>query len=903
MPGIPRLATALLRLVAGDEDAEVIGGDLEETIAADTARQRGWIAVRAWYWRQTLSIVVSRLLAGSVVPKPRISRRAGMAALRQDLAYAWRSLRAQPGFTLVAVLMLAAGIGANVAIFSLVNVVLFKPLPFADPDRLMILHMLSPDRDAPGGSWIAIWSYPKYQAFRERQHAFESSAIFTAWEWNLTGTESPERLTGELVDAPYFPVLGIAPLVGRTFSADETRSPGSAPIALLGHGLWMRRFGSDPAIVGRSIGLNGIAHTVVGVLPPGFRGLTGQSDLWVPVTTQSAEALGEAWNHSYGLVARRRADVSPEAARSEVTLVGTQVDAQYPSPGGHGAWGATAVPLDDERTDPMVRKSVLLMLAAVGAVLLIVCINIANLTLARALARQRDVAIRLALGASRMRIARQLMTESALLAAMGVAGGIVVAYLTVRAGAALMPDLRMVLPIQRGGLIRVGLGMLGLDPMTMLFTVGLGAGTAILFGLGPAWRASRRDLTATVKASASGSVSHGSRVFGVRSALIIVETALALVLLMAGGLLIKSVSRLQAAELGFTTERLLAFRLSLPGPQYNRARATQLLDQLVMKLGARAEIQSVAFGTCAPLSAGCNQTTVDRLDRPTARGEERPAVGVYWVSPRYFETLGIRSIKGRLFSDHDRTGQPKVVVVNETAARTLWGQADPIGQRISVGQGGFGDGAEVVGVVGDVRYGNVEMSIAPGVYLPLLQSSRSGGLIFVSSHTPAKLLVPILRQEVQALDRDLPILDIKTMDERFEDATWRTRSFAWLLGVFAAFGLMLAAVGVYSVTSQGVHQRVREIGVRMALGATRADILRLIVGRTLTIALTGVVLGIALAVPTMRALTSILYDVTPGDPTVLVSLAAVLLAVAVAAGYLPARRAARVDPLTTLRAE
>jgi putative ABC transport system permease protein len=909
----PRLAQALLRRVLPSEDGEVIAGDLEETYRGDIVPHVGWLAARFWYWRQVLSIVAAHLFARSIdQSEPGSKERTTMAAMRQDFLYALRALRKQPGFTTVALVMLALGIGANVAIFSLVNAVLLKPLPFTDPDRLTIVHMLAPDRDAPGTYRPMIWSYPKYQVFREHQRTFDSTTIFMSVDWNLTGSESPERLSGELVENTYFHTLGVTPLMGRTFSSDETRSPGSPPLVVLSNGFWMRRLGGNPDTIGRTIGLNGVPHTILGVLPPGFRGLTGQAEVFVPVTTQSAADLAEAWNHSYRLIARRKADVSVAQMQAEVNVLGSQVDAQYRDggwrPGNNPqgpAWGAAAVPLNDERIDPLMRRSALLTLAAVGAVLLIVCVNLANLMLVRGLARQREVAIRLALGASRLRIVRQLMTETLLLASAGAVGGLAVAYGAVTGAVQLMPDLGTVLPRQTpaGDLTRVGLGMLGLDGTTLLFTFAIAAVTAVLFGLGPAWRASRRDLTDAMKAGTSGVVSQGTRGFAVRNLLIVGEMALALVLLTAGGLMLKSVARLQATELGFRPDGLLSSRVTLPAPQYDRPRATAFLNDLVDRLGRRADIESVAYGSCAPLSEACNRTSATFPDRlPAPRGKP-PAVGVYWASSRYFETLGIRLVRGRVFTDRDRDGQPKVVVINETAARTFWGNEDPVGKRIGLGQGGFGDGAEVIGIVGDVRYGAVEKSVMPDVYLPLLQSTRSGGLVFIRSRTALDSLIPTLRQEVRALDPDLPLVDIKTMNDRFDDATWRTRMSAWLLGVFAALALVLAAIGTYGVMSQGVEQRLREIGVRMALGADRSDILRLIVGRAFAIALSGVILGVALTLPSMRLLAALLYQVSPGDPTVLILLAALLLSVAVFAGYIPARRASRVDPLTTLRAE
>ena len=458
------------------------------------------------------------------------------------------------------------------------------------------------------------------------------------------------------------------------------------------------------------------------------------------------------------------------------------------------------MPLDDQRVDPLIRRSVLLLGAAVASVLLIVCVNLANLMLVRGLGREREVAIRLALGASRLRIVRQLMTESLVLAIAGTLVGLAVAYAAISAGASLAPDLRMVLPRggPEGGLTRVGLGLVGFDLRVLLFTVGMAIATAVLFGLGPAWRASRRDLTASMKIGSSGSVASGARGLALRNLLIVGEIALALVLLTAGGLMLKSVVRLQATEVGFDPDGLLTVRVALPDPQYNAQRATQFLADLVGRLDGHADIDAVAYGSCAPVSGGCNGTLATFPGRPPAPPGRGPVVGVLWASPRYFETLGIRLIRGRAFTERDRVGQPKVVVISEAAARAFWGSGDPIGQRIGVGQGGFQDGAEIVGIVADVRYGAVETAVRPDVYLPLLQSRRASGFIFVRSRTAAEPLVAALRRDVQALDPDLPLTDIKTMEQRFNEATWRTRTSAGLLGVFAALALVLAALGLYA---------------------------------------------------------------------------------------------------------
>ena len=423
----PRLAEWILRRFLSEEDAETVSGDFEETARARVVSGFTPRATRYWYWRQTLSIVWAHLRP-DFEPSDQQQPRRPMPAMRQDLSYAFRSLRKQPAFALMAIAMLALGIGANVAIFSLVNALLLKPLPFDQPDRLMLVHMLVPERESGTLQPMVWWSYPKYRVLRDTQRVFDGTSLFTSRESNVTGTGMPERITSELVEFSYFDVLRVAPQIGRTFSAEETRAPGSAPLAVLGHAFWTRRFAGDPGVIGKTIGLNGVSHTVLGVLPPGFRGLSGQTQIWLPVMMLPKEDLEEAWSHSYRLVARRNAGVSADQAEAAVRVIGNTIADQFRDPEQGPRWSATAVPMNDERVDPLVRRSMLLLLASVAGVLLIVCVNLANLTLARALARQREVAIRLALGASRLRIVRQLMTESLLLAGLGAAAGLAVAY-------------------------------------------------------------------------------------------------------------------------------------------------------------------------------------------------------------------------------------------------------------------------------------------------------------------------------------------------------------------------------------------------------------------------------------------------------------------------------------------
>jgi putative ABC transport system permease protein len=823
--------------------------------------------------------------------------------LGKDLRYGLRGLRRNPGFSAVAVVTLALGIGANLAIFALVNAVLIRPLPYHEPAELMIVHLMMPERDAPGVYSRSIWSYPKYEVVRDGQQVFTATSLFTDTEWSLIRTGDPERIQGEIVEAPYFELLGVQAGRGRLFSADDDRV-GAPPVAVISHGLWQRRFGSALDAIGKSITLDGTSVNIVGVAAAGFRGMSGRADVWRPLKPTVPFDLNEPFSHSYSQIARRRDGVSIEQADAAVRVLGARIDAAFPVPQAVGRSSVTAVSLNSERLDPLLRRAAFVLLGAVGLVLLIACVNLASLTLVRGLARQREVAIRVALGATRWRIVRQFFTESLCLSFAGAAVGALVAAASIRLASTAMPDLSAILRGQTGGLMRVGVSMLGADATVVLSAVGLAMVSAMLFGLVPAWQAARGDLASTMKPLIGGRLAKGSRGVASRNGLLIAEIALALVMLVAAGLMLKSLLRLSQTDLGFRPDHVLTFQLALPNEAYPPERSLPFIEQLLTRLSTRPDVEATAFGHCAPVADQCNGTRALFPERPPVPpGGSSPLVGVTWVSPGFFDTLGIRLVRGRGFTDRDRQGQPKVVVINETAAKQFWPDEDPIGKRLGLGQGGFRDGAEVIGIAADVRYDAVETPPGPDAYIPVLQSPRSRGLIFVRSPLPASVLVPMIRHEVASLDGDLPLSDIKTMDERYGEATWRTWTIAVLLSTFAGLALLLAVVGVFAVLTQSVAQRTREIGVRLALGAGPGDIQRLVLGRALTIAAMGVGIGLGVAWLTSRLLTTLLYQVEPHDPTVLLALAALLVVVTLVASYLPSRRAARVDPLETIRSE
>jgi putative ABC transport system permease protein len=831
--------------------------------------------------------------------------------LLQDLRYAGRSLAHQPGFTAVVVLTLALGIGFNTAIYTVVDATLLRPLPFKDPEQLMKVSLTRPERNMPPVDF-PIWSYPKYQTFRENQEVFQETALYRAITLNLTGDEQPERVRAEEVSTGYFSMLGIDARPGRTFLPEEDAIPEGNLVALISHGLWQRRFGADSGVVGKTITLDRRSYTVLGVLPTGFQALSGPADIWVPVNRVPAESLDEPWAHAWEFAARLKPGVSVEQAQSATAVVGRIVDEAHKSPfGDAGAWGARAEALNAIRVDETIRAALLVLFGAVTCVLLIACVNVANLLLARATTRAREMAIRAAIGAGRARVMRQLLTESLLLAMLGGAASVVVAYAGVYAlsainpaaadlgfgsGTSLLPDRRL------SGLTLLGLSSFRIDSSALLFTLVTSLLTGILFGLAPAWQALRADLTQALRKSDD----RPSR-FALqgRSFLVVVEMALAFVLLAGAGLAIKSFSRLTATPVGIDAGNVLTARLSVPEAG-NPDAATLFLTQLEERIARQPGVVSAAVATCHALAGGCNFNGVLFPDRPAAPRGTEPLVGVVRVSPSYFETMKIPVLRGRGFSSADRADAPKVVLINETAARRHFPGQDPIGKSIGLTIRGFNEGAEIVGVVGDVRHGRVEQPTQPDVYLALLQSPQPGVYLFARTAGNPLALVPAVREQVAALDRNLPVYDIRTMRDRFGSAAARARFSTLLLATFAVMAITLAAIGIYGVMSYTVRQRTREIGIRLALGARSGDVVRQVLLRTAALALAGTIAGLAGAFAATRFLTrflATLYEVRPSDPPTYALIALLVLAVALCAGFLPARRASAVDPAITLRAE
>jgi putative ABC transport system permease protein len=827
-----------------------------------------------------------------------------MEGLIQDIRYAARTLWKQPVFALIAVLTLAVGIGANTAIYSVVDATILRALPFRDPGRLMKVSITTPSMRGRPPRDDSVWSYPKYQTFLQVQKVFESAAIYRTATFNISGDAEPERIRAEIVSESYFPTLGVNALVGRNFLPEEDATPETRFVTILGNGLWLRRFGGDPKIVGKTVTLDTKPYTVVGVLPAGFRALSGLAEIWVPVHTLNARNLTGRWNHSYELIARLKPGVAYGQAKAAVTVAGVQVDQAHQDAVFHD-WGAKARTMDEARVEPAIRKSVLVLFGAVGCVLLIACVNIANLLLARATSREREIAVRLAVGAGRGRLVRQLLTESVLLAMLSAVASVAIAWLGVRLLSVINPATGSVFGRRFSGLTVLGLGSIHLDSRALLFTCSIALATGVLFGLLPALQASRPSLTDALKTGGSKASGLGSgRILTGKSLLITSEIALALMLLIGAGLMIKSFARLMATRIGVDVDNVLTLRVNLPAIPETGDTSVAFFTELQRRIQALPGVVDAGMHYCFPLAGGCNATGIEFKDRPPVGRGSQPIVGIQWASPEYFKTMRVPLIKGRLFTSADRLGAPRVVLINETAARRFWPSEDPIGKPIAVGQGeGFDDRAEVIGIVADVRYGQMDEPPSPDVYINYMQSPYGSLMLFVRTAGNPTALTDAVRREVHSLNRNLPVFDVLTMRERIRDATSKARFSATLLMTFAAIALILAAVGIYGVMSYAVTQRTREIGIRVALGARPGEVRALVLRRAVVLTAAGIGLGLAGAAGVTRVLSTLLYEVKPSDPSTYALVAGLLGLVSLSASYIPAVRATRVDPLTALRAE
>jgi putative ABC transport system permease protein len=803
-----------------------------------------------------------------------------MDALLPDLRYAIRALRRQPGFALTAVLTLAVGIGANVAIFSAVNGVLLRPLPFAAPGRLIRVWGMHPQIGHESAS------LPDFLDWRAQSASVARLSALANTGFTLTGAGAPEMIPGAFVTADFFHVLGVAPLAGRGFTAGEDTRAG-AHVAVLGEGLWRRRFAGDPAIVGRTIRLNGRAYDVVGVVPASAR-IQAPIDVWTPLVTDTVLGRRSDFLHVIGRLAP---GASFEQARQELATVARRLAERYPD--SNTDWSVDVLPLRDALVGP-VHQALLLFLLAVGLVLLIACANVANLMLARAAARERELVVRTALGASRGRLIQQLLTESILLALVGGGLGVLLAVWGVQA------------------LSRLDLGTLpradeiALDGPVLLFALTLSVATGVLFGLVPALRFARAAASDGLRDT--GRAVAGGRAFRrLRNGLVLGEVALAFLLLVGAGLLVRSFDRLLQVEPGFRSDGLLTGRVLLPGLTYSSdASQARFVERAVEGLAAEPSVRAAAAVSAAPLGDPPPYFAFAMQGQAPSPPGTVQDVEFFSASPSYFTTLGMPLLQGRLFGETDRAGATPVAIVNQAVARRYFGGRNLLGARIT-----FDDPADtaaqwmtVVGIVGDIHHAALDEPPYPQVYLPFAQApGRWMVLVARSAGRDPLALAPVMRHVVAKLDPALALSGVATMDQRIASSTERPRLSALVLGSFAAGALLLAALGIYGVVSYGVVQRSRELGIRMALGAAEGSVVAMVVRQGRAPVAGGIGVGLAAAWGAARILRALLFDVGATDPPTFLAVATFLSGVALLACYLPARRASLSDPVTALRAE
>lgn len=808
-----------------------------------------------------------------------------MDSFLRDLRYSVRMLIKSPGFTVVAILALTLGIGANTAIFSVVNSVLLRPLPYSDPGRLMQLWEVS----ARKGLSEMPASYPNFADWRDQNHVFEQVVAYSDWTFNLTGAGEPERIRSAIVSPAFFSALGIKPVRGRVFLSGEDER-GKDMVAVISEGLWQRRFDSDPNIVGRSVNLDDKSFTVVGVIARGVQAplLSDEIELWAPVS--HGFGFTDRDGHYLNVIARLKPHTTPQQAQADMNTIASRLEQQYPE--SNKERGVRVVSLGEQIVGNL-RTSLLVMLGAVVFVLLIGAANVANMLLARAAARQKEMAIRTALGAGRWRIVRQLLTESMLLSLVSGTLGLLVAIwgidLLVALGPADLPRVKEV---------TIDLRVLG-------FTLAVSLLTGILFGLLPALQASRPDLNERLKAGGRSATSGINRQ-RLRGFLVIAEIALSLVLLVGAGLLIRSFLRLQAVNPGFNPSNVLTMQLDLRGPKYKtRAQVIAFHDQLLARLKQLPGVQYGSTRTSIPIASDASYAYL-RFNVEGRQGDVSDAPVAYYngASPDYFQTMMIPLLKGRGFSDRDVKGSQNVVIVNDTLARRYFSAADAIGKRISLEDNPKEeDWVTIVGVVGDTKPRELRSEPVAELYMPYDQQAERGISLMIRYLDGGAGVAAAVRNEVLALDKDQPVYNIRTLESVLSESVAGPRFRTLLLGVFAGVALILAGVGIYGVISYGVSQRTQEIGIRMALGARATDVLKLVVKGGMMLVLIGVAIGLAGAFALTRLLTTLLFGVTPTDAATFATVSVGLIVVALFACFIPARRATKVDPLVALRYE
>jgi predicted permease len=812
-----------------------------------------------------------------------------MRTLLQDVRYGARMLLKNPGFTFVAVLVLALGIGANTALFSVVNGVLLRPLPYGDPERIVTLWERN-ERDGIARDDVSPANFLDWQ---ERATAFSEIAFANPFSFDYTGGDEPEVLRNALVSRGFFQILGTNALHGRTFLPEEYEA-GKSQVVVLGHGLWQRRFGGDPKIVGRTLTLDDKPYTVVGVMPPEFRLhlFDKPEEMWSPqVLTENLRSQRKATYLK--VIARLKPGATVEGARAEMDAIAARLAEEHPST--NQGVGITTITLPEQMTGAW-RPALLVLLGAVGCVLLIACANVASLLLARGATREREFAIRGAVGASRLRLVRQLLTENLMLAALGCAGGLALAAWGVDLIVALNPA-----DIPR-------IEQVGLDGATLGFAIGVSLITALVFGLVPALAYSKTDLNLSLKESGRGTTTGlaGSRL---RGGLVVMEIALSFVLLIGAGLLLRSFVGLLRVDPGFAPDKVLALQTFIWDKYTTPEQRTAYVNEALERIKSLPGVEAAGVTTALPLLESSSNTSVPLVieGQPAPPTGQEPVAQATIATGDYFSAMGARLLGGRLFNQFDTKDSPKVALINETMRRRYWAGEDPLGRKFTVrstrGEGQSAITLEVVGVVGDLRHEGLDKEPRPEFFRPHTQSP-SGSIIFVVRTTgdPASL-IPALKARLWEINRAQPFYYVSTMEQLLSDSLKARRFSLALLALFATLALVLAVTGIYGVMSFTAGRRTHEIGVRMALGAGRLDVLKLVIGQGMRLALVGVAIGSIVSLALTRVMSSLLYGVSASDPTTFAGIALLLTVVAFLACYVPARRAASVDPLAALRHE
>jgi putative ABC transport system permease protein len=818
-----------------------------------------------------------------------------MGNLMQDLRYGLRVLRKSPGFAAVAIIVLALGIGANTAIFSVVNAVLLRPLPYRDPNRLMQVWHVPPPKEFPGMTMFSV-SPANYLDWERQNNVFQSMAIYGFQSYKITGTDQPQALQASMVSQDFYRTLGVQPLLGRTFTPEEEQ-PGHNHVVILGYPLWKSSFGSNPKIVGSTIRLDDQPYTVVGVMPPKFK-FPDWAEMWTPLgwTDQERAVRG---NHNYMVIGRLKSGTAVQQAQAEMNTISSRLQQQYPAD--DAGWGAIIVPLREQLVGDM-RPALLVLLGAVAFVLLIACANVANLVLARTVSRRKELAIRAALGASRARLLRQVLAETIMLAVAGGALGLLVAHF----GIQLIVDFLVATRAPRAAEI-------SLDFWVLAFTLGVSVLAGIIAGLAPAWRYTRNDFDVhEALKQAAGRTETESGGKRTRAALVVCEVALSLLLLVGAGLMIRSLWALRSTDPGFDPHNVVTMILPTSATRYPTLEQNiAFWDRVLPRVRALPGVLYAGATDSLPLSGDGSMQPVTVEGRPVLPMAEQPEVGIRIFTPGYLEAMRVPLRRGRMLNDGDVAGRPPVTVISAAMAKQFWPHEDPIGKHLTLT---FfpGIAREVVGVVGDVKMDALNASETQSmVYVPLAQTTLPPGEVWhgfavslvVRTANPPGSAVAAIKNAVHQVDSAQPVMQVETMEDMVADSISQQRFTMLLLAAFAGLALLLAAAGIYSVLSYSVRRRVREIGIRMALGAQIGDVLGMVIVEGMKPTLLGLAIGLAGALALGRVVSRLIYGVSPADPATFAAVSALLAAVALAASIIPAWRATRVEPVKTLREE